>query len=416
MSSPLVSRSTLGFLQQEWRFLSFGLLVAFWSSPGQTYVISLFGAQIREEFGLSHGDYGTLYMLATLASAVCLIQGGRLVDRLRLAVFTRWVVLGIALAAAAFSQVSGPITLLIGLFFLRFTGQGLMSHIATTAMARRYRRERGRALAVAALGFSIAEAVLPPLVFWLLTLVEWRLIWIGFAVAATLTLQPLLSGLLRRTETQDGVGPADLIEAEEEIRHWTRGEMLRDRRFYLLVPLVSAQSAIITGLFFHQVHLVSLKGWSLSWWGLCFLFFALASIAGNLLAGFLVDRFSGRRLAPYALCGFSLGLLIFAVTDAPFSAALVMILLGLSAGSLSAIFASMWAELYGTAHLGAIRALATALMVFASALGPVIMGLALDRNSGIPVIALGSLVYVLIACGMAAYALRREGPAAEAGV
>ncbi len=408
MQPALVSRSTTGFLRQEWRFLLFGTLVAFWSSPGQTYVIALFGAQIREEFGLTHGDYGGLYMLATLTSAILLLPGGRLIDRLRLAVFTRWVVLGIAAATAAFSLVAGPFSLLLGLFALRFTGQGLMSHIALTAMARRYRRERGRALAIGALGFSLGEAVFPPLVVAALLLVEWRLIWLGFAVAVTVTLLPLLPFLLRRTDAQDGAGPAALAFQEAETRHWTRAEMLRDPRFYLLVPLISAQSAIVTGLFFHQVHLVAVKGWSLEWWGFCFLLFALAGLASNLASGVLVDRFTARRLAPLVLLPLTVGLLLFGSVAAPAAAPGVLILIGLTSGASGAVYSALWAELYGTAHLGAIRAVAVSLMVFASALGPVAMGFPLDAGVGVLALSLACLAYALAASLIGAYALRRR--------
>ena len=408
MQSALASRSTAAFLRQEWRFLSFGTLVAFWSSPGQTYVISFFGGEIRAAFGLTHGDYGGLYMLATLCSAALLLPAGRLIDRLPLAVFTRWVVLALALATAGFSLVAGPITLFLGLFALRFTGQGLMSHIALTAMARRYRRERGRALAIGAAGFSIGEALLPPLVVWAIAWIDWRLVWLGFALAVTLSLLPLLPALLRRTEAQDGAGPAALAEAEDPVRHWTRAEMLRDRRFYLLVPLISAQSAIVTGLFFHQVHLVELKGWSLEWWGLCFFFFAVSGVVANLTAGVLIDRFSGRALAPLVLLPLALALLLFATASAPALAALIMILIGLSAGATGAVYSALWAELYGTVHLGAIRSVAVVVMVFASALGPWAMGFPLDRGADAFGLSLASLAMVLSASALAAFALRRR--------
>ena len=159
MSSALDLRSTVAFLRQEWRFLSFGALVAFWSSPGQTFVIALFGGQLRAEFGLSHGAFGGIYTLATLTSAALLLPAGRLIDRLPLDRFTRWVVIGMAAATAAFSLVAGAVTLFFGFLALRFAGQGLMTHIAFTSMARRYRRERGRALAVAGIGFAIGEAI-----------------------------------------------------------------------------------------------------------------------------------------------------------------------------------------------------------------------------------------------------------------
>jgi len=47
---------------------------------------------------------------------------------------------------------------------------------------------------------------------------------------------------------------------------------------------------------------------------------------------------------------------------------------------------ALWAEMYGTGHLGAIRSLAVSLSVFASALGPVIMGVLMDAGISVEVI------------------------------
>lgn len=401
-------RGALDFLGREWRFLLFGFLVAFWSSPGQTFLISLFGGEIRAEFGLTHGAYGGLYTLATLASAALLLPVGRLIDRLPLAVFTRWAVLGLAAAGAAFALVAGPVSLFFGLFALRFTGQGLMSHIALTAVARRYRRERGRALAIGALGHNLAEAALPPLIVWSLTVFEWRWIWMLLAAAAAATLLPALRPLLRRTEDQDGAGAAALAVEEDGLRHWTRAELLQDPRFYLLLPLAMSQSAIVTGILFHQVHLVSLKGWSLAWWGSCFAFYAAASVLANLAAGVGIDRFSARRLAPFVLLPLALSLLVFGSASAALTAPVVLFLMGASGGVTGTVLAALWAELYGTAHLGAIRALGGAVMVFASALGPMAMGRLLDAGATIAALAFGSTAIVLGAAVVAAAALRHS--------
>lgn len=410
-----VARSSADFLRAEWRFLLFGLLVAFWSSPGQTFLISLFGSELRHEFGLSHGDFGGIYTLATLTSAAFLLPAGRMIDRLPLAVFTRWVVLGMTTAMLGFTLVSSPLTLFLGIFALRFAGQGLMSHIALTAMARRYRRERGRAIAVAALGLPCGEAIFPPLVVGTLAAYEWRSIWIVLAALIAVTLLPAIPFLLRRTARQDGAGAADLTPLHGGVRHWTQGELLRDRRFYLLVPMMVAQSAIVTGVLFHQVHFVSLKGWSLELWGASFALYAAASVLTSLLSGTMVDRVGARLLAPLVLLPLAASVLIFGAAETRLAAPLVLALMGASSGANGTILSSLWAELYGTVHLGAIRALAAAISVFASALGPVAMGLMLDRGAMPATLMWFSAAIVVAACAAAAVALRRpRGTSASA--
>ena len=398
--------STIGFLRLEWRFLSFGLLVSFWSSPGQTFLISLFRGVLREELALTHGGFGSLYTVGTLASAALLLPAGRLIDRLPLAVFTRWVVLGLAAAAAGFTLVAGPLTLAIGIFALRFTGQGLMSHIALTAMARRYRRERGRAVAVASLGMPLGEGLFPVVIVWALTAFAWRSIWLALAAAVLVTLLPLLPYLLARTERQDGPGAAALHDPKGPERSWTRGELLRDPRFYLFIPLSISTSAIVTGILFHQVHLVALKGWSLAWWGSSFLCYAAASVVAGAAAGLLIDRFSARAFMPYVLLPSILSLALFAAAGSPWAAPAVLGLMGASAGAHSTALTALYAELYGTRHLGAIRALGTALMVFASALGPVAMGLPLDAGASLEVISLWSAAIMVLTSLTAGIGLR----------
>ncbi len=399
-------QGTVPFVRQEWRFLLFGLLLSFWSGPGQTYVISVFGGHIRSDFNLSNGEFGTIYTIATLVCAAMLWKAGPLVDRLPLKSFVLKVGLLMVAATMAFGFIQGPVTLFFGIIAVRFMGQGMMTHIALTSMARRYEAERGRAVAVAGLGFPLGEALFPPLIVLALGLVDWRLIWPALAVLAAVTLLPAASFLIRHTSHQDGAGTAVLQAADEDAKHWTRAEMLRDKKFYLLAPTAMAPAAIITGLFFHQVYFIELKGWNFEFWSLSFSVFALASLIGGVISGFLVDMFRARRIVPFLLLPMTIGVLLFAYTSTQVFAILVMFFLGIGSGGTNPVLSSLWPELYGTRHLGAIRSVATVVMVFGSALGPVFMGLALDASLSIEFIAIVSALLVVISALLAKIALR----------
>ena len=78
----------LEILVENWRFLTFGITANFFASTGQTFFISIFGGEFRREFGLSNGDFGFIYMIATIASAISLIWLGRLIDRVDLRIYT----------------------------------------------------------------------------------------------------------------------------------------------------------------------------------------------------------------------------------------------------------------------------------------------------------------------------------------
>jgi MFS family permease len=191
-------------------------------------------------------------------------------------------------------------------------------------------------------------------------------------------------------------------------RSWTRREVLRDGRFFLALPAVLAPGFIMTGLFIHQGHLVTEKGWSMTWYASCFVGFAAAQLPASLLAGPLVDRVGARRLVPFMLLPLGLALLVLAMTRHPAGALAYLVLAGLTSGVAGPTVGALWAELYGVAHLGAIRALVTSLGVFATAVSPVLMGLLIDAEATMETIALLCLAYAGVGSGLLAVAVARN--------
>ena len=198
--------SNWDFLETEWRFLIFGMAMAFWSSLGQTFFISLFSGQIRQTLNMSHGDFGTYYAIATTASALSLIWLGRLADTISLEKLAMVVLGSLCCSAILFSQVSSLWMLVGGLYLLRMFGQGMMTHVYTTAMARRYVSTRGRAISIAQLGQTLSESIGPASIVALLALFDWRSLWIGLPIVAFCMLAPFIRYLTQRTRLQDGEG------------------------------------------------------------------------------------------------------------------------------------------------------------------------------------------------------------------
>ena len=125
----------LRFARANARFLGFGFTMAFASSVGQTFFIGVFGPAVRGEFGLSHTSWSAIYMAGTLLSAAALTWTGPQIDRLPLKRYTTLVCAALVIAAAFMAQVPSAAWLVLAIFLLRQTGQGLASHVATTAMA-----------------------------------------------------------------------------------------------------------------------------------------------------------------------------------------------------------------------------------------------------------------------------------------
>jgi MFS family permease len=172
--------------------------------------------------------------------------------------------------------------------------------------------------------------------------------------------------------------------------------------------VVLAPSFFNTGLMFHHQHIVAAKGWTLEVWYLTLIAYALSSVAASMLAGSVVDRIGARAMMPlFALPIAAGGLFLMAgSSDAWITGVLVSF--GIASGMTGAVTAPFWAEVYGVSHLGAIKAVATALMIFASALSPAVYGLMFDAGVSIPSIGLLNAGAVLLASASAWLALRQR--------
>lgn len=384
-----------GFIQllrQQAPLLGFGALLCFTSSFGQTFFIAVFGGAIRSEFGIGHGTFGAAYSVATLASAVTLIWLGKLVDRMDAGRLTAMVVLGLALAALLLSLAQGLVALALAFYGLRLLGQGMASHVAISIMAKRFAAVRGRAISIVSLGLPAAEMVMP-LVGVAALEIGWRWGWRGFACLLVMVVLPALLTMLRRAEQRPVVETAALGRKPAPVQSRRRSEVLRDPRFWLLVPGLIAGPALVTGIFFHHVHIVAAKGWSLGLFASSFTVYATGSVTAMLVSGWLVDRFGARWLMLVFPALLALGCLMPALGDGFPLALAMMLLFGIVGGGQSTTVNALWAELYGTDYIGAIRSLAMALAVFGSALSPILFGALFDMGVSVEALALGCALY-----------------------
>lgn len=404
-------------LMSDWRLLLFGTLASLASAPGQTLVISLFNADIRAAFSLSHGEFGTAYMIATLASAVVILWSGKLIDRYDLRIVFGVTTIGLCLACLVAGSSTGWLTLLLALFLLRHFGQGLMSHIAVTSVNRYYQTVRGKASAIVNQGFTLAEATLPITISALIAAIGWRHSWYVLGVIAACIVLPLLLLLIadhrrRHGRYLDQMALLDADTSTENLsrgqRRWTRTEMLRDPRFYGVLPVVLAPAFLNTGLMFHHQHIVLSKGWELETWYLLLMAYAASSITFSMLAGILVDRNGARTLMPLFTLPMVFGGLALMAGNNDAWIFGVLLSFGAAAGMTSAVTAPFWAEVYGVQHLGAIKAVATAVMIFASAMSPALYGAMFDGGVSVPAIGLLNIVFVVFASACAWLALRKS--------
>ncbi len=393
------------FLQQNARWLIAGSLLTFMSSFGQTFFISVFSGAIRNEFSLSHGAWGGIYSLGTVAAAIVMIWAGGLTDRFRVRALGIVFLTLLAAACLAMAAIPSVWALPFVIFALRLSGQGMVSHIATVAMARWFVAMRGRALAMASLGFAVGEALLPITFVALLTILPWRNLWVIAAMLVMLSI-PLLLWLLKTERTPKSVSEESHAHGMSD-RHWLRREVLGHRLFWLMVPALLGPAAFITAFFFQQVHLAEIKGWSHAGLVALFPLLTIVGVVATLVSGWAVDRFGTARLTPVYQLPLVAAFLVLSFSQTLFGAAVAMVIMSLTIGANSTVPSAFWAEFYGTRHLGSIKAMTTAVMVLGSAIGPGLTGVLIDYGIAFDDQMIGIAVYFIFASGMAWMGIRQ---------
>jgi MFS family permease len=404
-------------IRKEWQLLLFGFVMTFCSSPGQTFFISLFSAEIRSTLNLSHSAFSGAYSLATLCSAVVVLWSGALLDRIPLKQFTTLIIAGLSCSVALLALGHHIALLIVAFFLLRHFGQALMMLAASTTMVRYLDQHKGKANALSGLGYVSAEAVLPGTVIALIAIVGWQATLYVTGAVLMLLILPLCRFLLRNHQQRHNEyltalntptsSSSNAIKAEKR-KQWSRSEVLRDASFYLFLPAVLSQSMLFTGFIFHQLHIVESKGWSLTWWGVLFGMYATIAIACKLLSGFAVDKIGALKILPWGSLPMALGLFALASTSHQVAAVLFFIGLGITTGVQTTLAAPLWSELYGSRHLGAIKSLASALLVFGTALLPFLMGALIDSGVSIEHLAFTGACYTLLCCLLAGIGLLRK--------
>ena len=424
-------KSYIPLIQHNWRLLLFGFVMMFFSSPGQTYFISLFGGEIRSDLSLSHGEFGGIYSAATLVSALILLWSGTLLDRIDLRKFALGIVLALALACLLMSVSQNIFMLFLAILALRQLGQGLMSMSSSSTMMRYIPSNKSKANSLASMGYSAAEAIFPSIIIMLLVSFTWRQSWMIIAATLVICVPLLMVFTLRDYPAKHKQYLADLsnnfqqdtqqdyqqLKAQQTAlnsntqyskykRQWTRQEVICDPLFYLFIPGLVSQSMLYTGFMFHQIHLITEKAWSLPFWGSLFILFSVTSIIMSLSIGALSDKIGAVKLAPFTGLAGAIGLLILSSSDSQIVAVFFMLLMAVSTGAQAALSAPFLAERYGHQHFGSIKSLGTFTMVLMSAMSPVLIGYFIDRGISINSLSLSFSVYAFIVFGFAYLAYR----------
>ena len=396
----------LRFVRANLRPLAFGGLHAFYSAPGQTYVVGIFVAALGVEFGMDSAGIGALYLFATVGSAATLLFVGHWIDHIRLVYFSAFVVVGMAVACFVTAAAPGAFVLFVGFYLLRLTGQGLMVHVEATATARAFDKDRGRALGITALGIPLSEMVFPPLAVLGIAAIGWRPTYALFGAVALLVLLPLTQWLLSGVAR----GPRPPPSAESGLKRLFAGlaELLRSRYLWTVLPALGLLPFFGTAFMFHITTIAEIRDLPAGMVAWSFPILAVTNVIFLFVSGHYIDRISARRLFPLHALPLLAGFAVMALVQSWWALPIAMMGFGVSVGIAKPTFTAMWAEVFGTEKLGTIRSAISMYMVFMSALSPWVYGVLLDGGLGLSTILLLSVGIGLVLSVPAALAERRS--------
>jgi len=377
------------------KVIIFGFIFTFFSSFGQSFFLGLFNAPIRNELGITHGQFGNIYAIATIFSSLLLIWVGKKIDEYQIIYYSLFVILLLFLSSLFFSFINNIYFLALGIFLMRFSGQGLMSHTSTTTISRFFERSRGKALSSIWFGLSSAEFILPVLVTYLFVIYSWRTVWQAIALLIILFLPLIVLNTIRNIKL-DSREKSQNLSKSIKIKSWKRREVIKDYRFYIISLNMLAMPWIATGVFVYQTFISDSKMWNIYTIPKAFMVYSIASIITLFFSGYLVDKFTSRKLIPLMNIPLLIAMFVLFYYQHEISAFIFLGLIGVSNGLANVLGSSTWAEIYGVKFIGSIKALTTAFMVFSTAFGTAVFGLLIDNGFSIENIAFISGVYVVI--------------------
>ena len=412
-------------LRQSPRPLAFGALHSFGSAFGQTFLIALFVPFISQSLGINETGFANIYAGITIASACALPFIGRMIDRIDMLRYSLVVMVFLAIGCFVTSGAENIPVLIAGLFILRFGGQGLMSHVSMTSIARYFDRSRGRALAIAAFGFPMAEAVMPAIFLGLIATLGWRMAFVAAGITVLAVMLPLACWLVRgnarfraipasnvsspsQAASSDDNDKTEIPKSAPETLQTSKTEkptqekaahprLFKSVYIWLTIPMLAGQPLVLTALFFHQAVIASQKSIDLGWFAAGFTLFAITSVIGAFGSGPLIDKFGARRLFPWHLLPLMAGVVVLTFTETGQVIPVYMALAGFTTGAATTLRTAIVPDLVPMSEIGSVRSSLTAIMVLASSAGPPIYGWLFAAHVELPTILMATVIGMAVA-------------------
>ena len=361
------------------------------TSPGQTYVVSIFLERFIAELGISRSLVSTLYTLGTLVGSFVLPMVGYQLDRHGARLIVVLITALFGFACIYMGYVQNAFMLGLGFIALRMLGQGSLGMICTNVINQWWVRRRGMVMGISGMaGSLISLGGFPNLINWLLPIYGWRFTYILLGIILVFVMTPLAFIFFRNHPEDYGLQPdggeSGIFRSRKRKQvptgwtevHWTLGQAMHTSVFWILLGSLSAISMLSTGLFFHIVSIFTDNGLTPDLAAAVFVPVAVTTALVNWGSGLLVDRVPVRVLLAIGLFFQALSLLMARSLSGITLVLIFGIVLGISSGLIRILGSVVWAMYFGRHHLGSITGFTTMITITGSAMGPMPLGIGRD--------------------------------------
>lgn len=384
-----------------------GVLTAM-TFPGQTAGLSPFTDPLMETLDIDRTDISLSYLIATLLGASVMPLLGRVLDKYGARRAIIWIGLILAVVLLAASFITEVIGLTVSYVGLRMTGQGALTLAATTVIARAFTHRPGLALgivgAVGSAGISLAPVALERLIAWTDIATVWRI----EALLVLIIVVPIAFALPKDGPARTATGTLIIPEREAG---YTVGQSLRTGMFWVIGGAGFTIGMLATGIAFHMISILGEQGLTPVQAASNFIPQTITALIATLALGAVIDRIDPRWGVAASMLLLSGALVYLPFVSSSVSGFAFGLLLGASMGALKGVEAAAYVRYYGRGHIGAIRGVATSLVLASTAIGPLYFALGHEWTGGYVIpSALGAMLPALVA--LAAIFVRPPAPVA----
>ena len=385
-----------------WIILPISTLAAFFTSPGQTYMVSVFNPSLREALDLSLTQLTGAYMFGTVLASLPQTYIGQLADRMGIRRTIFIIATLFSLACVFISQVNSLVMLFFAFFFLRMFGQGALELLSVNMLPMWFRDTLGTVSGIKNVVINLMIGLVPVSILALISIVGWRKAYIFAGVSVFIILLPIVYFFyINRPEEIGQVVDGDSsststksIKIEAPEKEFNLKEAMRTRAYWILTLSWFAWAAIATAITFNLLPIFTAKGLSEEQAAASFTVLMVSSAIFQIFGGMIADRVQLRWMAfgALGLYGLAIGALIYV----PISSVVLVytLILGSAQGLWGGLGNTVWVRYFGREHLGKIRGSVWTAAVAGSSVGPFLMGLSYDLSGDFFISLIGFAIFL----------------------